>query len=475
MPASPIETPPSPPRIFRPPSPPRPEGPLGPLAFLYGMWRNPLSTWSRQSFELPFIQAEGVMGRVAVLNEPAAIKRVFVDNVANYRKDALQLRVLQPGLGHGLLTAEGDEWKAQRRALAPLFTPRLVDSFEPAMVECATWLDERWAPLRDGRRLDVSAEMSRVTLEVLQRTIFPAGLKRDPADFARAMSRYFDSIGQIHPFDAMGLPAWTPRIGKRDTKRELAFFAEAIAAIVGERRASMTREGAAPTRDLLGMLLAARDPQTGEGLGEHEINANILTFIGAGHETTAAALTWSLDLLSQRPEWRREVEVEVDDVLGEGLRSPVPVDKLTKTQATFEEALRLYPPAATLSREAIGPDTIGDRAIRAGDTVIVSPWVVQRHKLLWERPDEFLPERFMPGEREKIDRYAYIPFGAGPRVCIGMGFAMREAIILLASILRGHRFDPAPGHKVEPVQRITTRPKGGMPMIARRRVANERA
>ena len=452
----------------RPPAPPRPEGPLNPLAFLYGLWRNPLSTWSRQSFELPFVQAEGVLGRVAVLNEPAAIRHVLVDNVANYRKDALQLRVLRPGLGNGLLTAEGDEWRAQRRALSPLFTPRLVDSFEPAIVDSANWLLDRWAELRDGRRVDVSAEMSRATLEVLQRTIFPAGLKRDPADFARAMSRYFESIGQIHPFDAMGLPDWAPRIGKRDTRRELAFFGEAIAAIVGERREKAESEGA-PPRDLLGLLLAARDPQTGEGLGEAEINANILTFIGAGHETTAGGLTWSLFLLSLRPDWRAEVEAEVDAVFADGVASPVAFDQLVKTRATFEEALRLYPPAPTLSREAIADDRIGERVVRAGDTVIVSPWVLHRHALLWDRPDDFLPERFLPGAREKIDRFQYLPFGAGPRVCIGMGFAMREGVVLLAAIARRFRFDPAPGVVFEPMQRVTTRPKGGMPMIARRR------
>jgi cytochrome P450 len=455
-------------RGFRPPSPPRPEGPIGPLSFLIGMWRNPLATWSRQSFELPFIQAEGVLGRIAVLNEPAAIKHVLVDNAANYRKDALQLRVLSPGLGNGLLTAEADEWRAQRRALAPLFTPRMVDIFGPAMNACAEWLVARWEPLREGRRLDVSAEMSRVTLEVLQRTIFPEGLARDPADFARAMSRYFDSIGQVHPFDILGLPKWAPRVGKANTKTELRFFSDAVTDLVAERRRTLEAsagEGRPAPRDLLGLLLTARDPQTGEGLSEEQINANIVTFIGAGHETTAGALTWSLYLLSQHPEWRAEVEAEVDAELANGLAAPGALDRLVKTRATFEEALRLYPPAATLSREAIAPDVISGRRIRAGDTVIISPWVLHRHKLLWTRPDEFAPERFMPGAREAIDRFAYLPFGAGPRVCIGMGFAMREGVTILASVVKRFRLDHAPGHDVTPRQRITVRPQGGMPMI----------
>ena len=458
------------PASFRPAAPARPDKPVGPIGFLMGMWTNPLATWSRQSFEMPVVRADGVMGKVTVISDPAAIRHVFVENVANYRKDALQLRVLSPGLGNGLLTAEGDEWRAQRRALAPLFTPRVVETFEPAMIECADWLTARWTPLREGRRLDVSAEMSRVTLEVLQRTIFPAGLKRDPSEFATAMSRYFDRIGQVHPFDVLGLPKWAPRVGKRDTSRELRFFAEATADLVAERRASLDEAPDAPRpRDLLGLLLTARDPQTGEGLSEAEINANILTFIGAGHETTAAGLTWALYLLSQRPEWRARVEAEIDEVLRDGFGAPDTIDRLVHVRATFEEALRLYPPAATLSREAIGPDEVVGHAIRAGETIVVSPWVLQRHRTLWERPDDFLPERFMPGARESIDRFAYLPFGAGPRVCIGMGFAMREGVILLASALRRFRLDLAPGHVVEPVQRITVRPRGGMPMILRHR------
>lgn len=450
---------------FRPASLPRPEGPIGPLSFLRGMWTNPLSTWSRQSFEFPFIQATGVMGPVTVLNDPVAIRRVLVDNVANYKKDALQLRVLSPGLGDGLLTAEGDDWRMQRRALAPLFTPRMVDAFEPAMRACAQWLVERWTPLREGRRLDISAEMSRVTLEVLQRTIFPAGLKRDPGDFARAMSRYFERLGQVHPFDVLGLPGWAPRIGKPDLTRELKFFGEAVNDIVGERRKSLEspRENTgAPPRDLLGLLLSARDPQTGAALSEAQINANILTFIGAGHETTAGALTWTLYLLSQYPEWLAMVEREVDAETGEGADG---LDRLPLARASFEEALRLYPPAATLSREAIAADELCGRPIRPGETVIISPWVLHRHKLLWDRPDDFVPERFLPGRRESIDRFAYLPFGAGPRVCIGMGFAMREGVTILATLLRHFRLELAPGHEVVPVQRITLRPRGGMPMI----------
>ena len=461
----------SPPALRGPrPCAPRPlETPPGPLGLMLGLWRNPVSTWTRRNFEWPIVESDGLLGRLMVVNDPAAIRHVLVDNAANYRKDALQLRVLRPGLGNGLLTAEGDEWRVQRRALAPLFTPRAVAGFLPAMLHSAAFLKARWLPLRDGRRIDVAHEMSRVTLDVLERTIFPQGLAREPAAFAEAMGAYFESIGRLHPFDILGAPAWLPRPGRRTPRRSLKFFGAAVEDIIAARRQWLSANPQrAATPDLLTQLLGARDPQTGEGLDEAAVRANILTFIGAGHETTANGLTWSLYLLALHPQWRDEVEREVDTVLA-GPVDEATLERLPRIRATIDEALRLYPPAASLSREAIGPDTIAGRHVRAGTTIIISPWVLHRHRQLWDRPEYFDPTRFMPGRRDSIDRFAYLPFGAGPRVCIGMGFAIQEAVILLAGILREFRLDPAPGHTVEPVQRITLRPNGGMPMILHKR------
>ena len=452
------------------PAAPRPrETPQGQLGLLLCLWRNPLTTWTRRSFEESVVQSESLLGSVTVVSDPSAIRHVLVDNVANYRKDKLQLRILRPGLGDGVFTAEGEDWRMQRRALAPLFTPRAVGEFLPAMADSAAWLEARWAPLRAGRRLDIANEMSRVTLDVLERTIFPQGLARDPAVFAQAMGTYFEAIGRMHPLDIIDAPDWAPRIGKRRPDASLRFFASAVDDIIAARRRWLEAqpEGDSP-RDLLTRLLAARDPQTGAGLDEASVRANVLTFIGAGHETTANGLTWSLYLLALHPEWRTLVEQEVDEALKDGV-SEAALPRLVRTRATFEEALRLYPPAASLSREAIGPDELAGRRVRAGATVVISPWVLHRHRKLWENPDYFDPTRFMPGQREKIDRFAYLPFGAGPRVCIGMGFALQEAVILLASIVKMARLDLAPGHKVEPVMRITLRPSGGMPMILHKR------
>ena len=228
-----------------------------------------------------------------------------------------------------------------------------------------------------------------------------------------------------------------------DVKRS-KFFDEAVEGIVERRRAAV-RGGAEPPRDLLTLLLAARDPETGDGLPEAKIRANIVTFINAGHETTANALTWTLYLLSRSPEWRERAEEEASSVFDP--ERPASLEGCTVLRAVLDEALRLYPPVAILSREAIRDDTILGHRVPAGTIVLISPYVLHRRRGLWDHPDAFDPSRFLGERRDHIDRFAYIPFGAGPRVCIGMAFAMQEGIVLLAHLLRAFRFDLVEGQR----------------------------
>jgi cytochrome P450 len=452
---------------WRPPAPLPRKAPLGPFATLYILRRNPIETWTQTHFEMPILIGPSVLGNVAVVSAPAGIRRVLVDNVANYRKDALQKRVLSPGLGDGLLTVEGEAWKTQRRVIAPLFTPRTVAAFAQPMGQAADALIARWQRMREGQKLDIQKEMARVTLDVLQRTIFSDGLGREPEEFMAALTRYFESIGQLDPFDLLDMPAWLPRLSHARSRGALTFFADAVDAIVARRKERQEAGAEADPRDLLSLLLGAQDPETGTGLSELEVRTNIITFIGAGHETTANTLTWTLYLLSQSEEWRERLASEADAVL-DG-RVETYADRLVETRAVVEEALRLYPPVAGLSREAIGHDDILGRRVRMGTLVMMVPWVIHRHRLLWDDPDGFDPRRFLPGAREKIDRFAYLPFGAGPRVCIGATFALQEAVIILAKIMHAFRLDHDESHVVRPVQRITLRPQGGMPMMLHKR------
>jgi cytochrome P450 len=453
---------------FHPPAPkPRTE-PLGTLAFLMEVRRNPLATWMEEHFEELVITGEGALGRLTVVNDPAVIRHVLLDNASNYRKDDLQIRILAPGLGRGLVTAEGEEWKLQRRTIAPLFTPRHVAGFFPPMVEAAERLVRRWQRRPDGRVVDAALEMTRITLDVLERTIFTTGVARDPDALGRAITRFFEGQGRVDPLDIFGFPDWVPRIGRLRTRPAIRFFDEMVGDLIGARKALIARGEAAP-RDLLTLLLEASDPETGKGLSDIEVRANIVTFIGAGHETTANALSWSLYLLSQDETARHRIEREVDEVLGKGTVEPHHLEQLVYTRAVIDEAIRLYPPAPYMSRAAINDDRIGNLEIPAGSIVAIAPYVLHRHKKLWDRPDVFRPERFLPEERGRIDRFAYLPFGAGPRVCIGASFSLQEAVIVLATIVRSVRLDLVPGHEVMPLQRITLRPRGGLPMRLTRR------
>jgi cytochrome P450 len=423
---------------------------------------NPLEAWTEAHFNEPIVMGGLPFVRVAVVSEPAAIRHVLLDNCHNYQKDWAQRRILSAGLGDGLLAAESSQWRNQRQILAPLFTPRAIGHFSTQMIDAANVLVERLSR-QQGRVVDVSVEMTRLSLEVLERTIFSDGLGGDTEDIRKGMKNYFDAIGQIDPFDVFGLPISMPRLGRIRARSSLRVFDRLIDEIISSRRLRMNGRGEQGPRDLLTLLLQAEDPKTGQRLSEAEIRSNVLTFIAAGHETTANCLTWAIFLLSQSAEWCERVRVEAESEL-DGDAGGL-ADRLVETRAVIDEANRLYPPITAISRAAMDADKLAGQIIKRGTMIVIAPFVLHRHRMLWSEPDQFDPSRFLPGEREKISRFSYLPFGAGPRVCIGSTFALQEAAIVLAAIVRNFKFDLLPGHKVWPVQRVSLRPKGGLPMI----------
>ncbi|WP_332693227.1 cytochrome P450 [Bosea sp. (in: a-proteobacteria)] len=458
----------------RPPAPVPGDRELSRLELLLRLRQNPLTIWRQRHFREPIVAGEGIFGYGVVLSDPVAIRHVLVENAANYRKDDLQRTILAPGLGEGLLTAEGEAWKRARRTLAPLFTPRAVAGLARRMQGPAEATAERMARRRHGRIVDVAQDMTRVTFDILAETMFSNAIAGGAEAFGKALTRYFETQGKIDPLDILGAPAWVPRLGRWMARPAISFFEAQVGTIIAERqklRARTPLGGGAP--DLLDALLAARDPETGTGLSEAEIGANIITFIGAGHETTANALTWSLYLLSQAPEIREALEAEVDAASDDLAAAALSGSGLALTRAVIEEAMRLYPPVPSLSRTALADDAVGGRCFIPKDAlVVISPYLLHRHETLWREPDRFRPERFLPGAREAIDRYAYLPFGAGPRVCIGQQFAMVEASIVLATLLRALRFEHT-GEAPMPVHHVTLRPRHGMPMRVTPRRAME--
>ncbi len=448
---------------FTPPAP-------VPLAKPLSRWRgaakllsDPLGMWTHRHFDEWVLGGKSLLGHITIVSDPASIRAFMVDRTANYVKDDLQLRVLKPSLGEGLFTAEGPAWKVQRRALAGLFTPRTVAGFATPMAAAAVALTDRWAR-RGGRGLlQVDREMTQVTLDGLDASIFSGGLGGDRAQVHDAQS-FVTAAGAIDPLDLFGAPAWIPRVSRLRAAPVRRYFDTLIDRLVADRRALIAADPAAAPRDLLTLLFEARDPETGEGLTPAVVRDNVLTFLGAGTETTSSALSWALYLLSQDHGARERIEAEVDAVLGQRMAGADDVAKLVWTRAVIDETLRLYPTAPLIQRMAVAEDTLHGVAIPPGSTVVYAPWVLHRHRKLWDRPAEFDPTRFLPGA-PPIDRFAYLPFGAGPRVCIGASFALQEAVVTLATIVQRCRLDLLPGATVMPEHRITLRPKGGLPML----------
>ncbi len=453
---------------YRPPAPvPQPKQ-LGLLRLLSTLKRNPLECWTQEHFEKPIVAAGLPFTRILLVHEPRAIKHVLLDNAANYRKDSIQRRVLSAGLGEGLLSAEGDQWRSQRRILAPVFARKTIMDFAPAMLQAAQALTARWRS-KDGQAIDIAAEASRLTLDVLERTIFSDGFGRDAEEIRDAMGVYFNTIGKIDPLDLIGLPPSVPRISHLRVRSTLRVFEAAIDQIIALRRQRMNETSSDAANDILTLLLAALDPDTGERMSEAEVRSNILTFIAAGHETTANTITWSLFLLSQSAEWRERVAAEACRELDGPIAGLA--DRLVETRAVIDEAIRLYPPIAAMSRVATGDDTLDAVPVKRGTMIVIAPYVLHRHQLYWRDPDGFDPNRFLGKAKTEIDRFTYIPFGAGARTCIGSAFALQEATLVLATVMRNFDLKLAPDKQVWPLLRVTLRPADGLQMIIKSKAA----
>lgn len=443
----------------RPPAPLPHARKLGPLGLYRALRSNAITVWRQEAFEEPIVADGGLLGAFVVLNDPDAIRRVFIDNAANYPKDRLQREKLGPALGSGLLTAEGEAWRLQRRTVAPLFQPQAVQAYLPVMAESVEAMLARWARA-GGAVHDVAAEMTALTYDIIARTVFSCEIETPAEVMAAAITDYFEALGRIDLWDVLPLPRWLPRPALIRAGGAVGVFREEVRRLLARRRARLA-EGRSLPDDLVTRLIEARDPESGAPLGDGVIHDNLVTFMGAGHETTANALVWSFFLLSEFPaaEARLAAEAQgLDAPTGEG------VARLRFTRMVLEEAMRLYPPVPFLSREALAPDRLGEVAVAAGTLVIVAPFVLHRHRRLWEEPDLFAPERFAPERRATIPRFAYLPFGAGPRICVGNTFALQEAVLVLAMVARRFRLRLAEGVTVAPVARMTLRPANGLPM-----------
>jgi unspecific monooxygenase len=422
-------------------------GALGMLQILRG---NALQMWGRRAYERP-AAVGSFLGRVQVLlNDPEAIGQVLVRNAANYRRPGISRRVLAPLLGDGLLLSEGAAWKHQRRTIAPLLAPR---SMPVLTSHVATAADECLARLADRTDVDLLPEMQRTALEIAGRSMFSVEMAEHGGPMRDLLMRFALQLARPSALDLL-LPPSLPSPQDRARRQFRREWTTLIGGIVDQRAQMPPADG---PRDLFDMLISARDPETGQGFSREQLCDQVATMILAGHETTALALFWSMALLAQAPLWQERVAAEAAaHPFGPGDASAV-LPALHATRAVVSEALRLYPPAFMITREAIQRDVANRTLVPRGATVMIAPWVLHRHSLLWDDPHAFDPHRFMP-DAPAPPRFAYLPFGAGPRICVAAQFAMAEAVLVLARLVGALHISSGDVGQIRPIGRVTTQP-----------------
>jgi cytochrome P450 len=432
---------------------------LSPLGHVQAMQRDALG------FMMRLREQYGDVARFRVfiwqsylLSHPDHVKHVLQDNNRNYHKGILY-QFLKPVVGEGLLTSEDNFWRRQRRIAQPAFHRKTVAGLASAMTEETDEMLSRWSGrARSGETFDLLADLMALTLEIVSRTMLSTDVASEAAAVRESVALLRDHVA-YRAFHIFTLPEGFPTPRNRRFARALATVDGIVYGMIEQRRS-----GEVNADDLLSMLLHATDEETGESMSDKQLRDEVMTIFLAGHETTANALAWTLSLLSQHPDVEERLADEVDRVLSGRTPEVADLPNLPYTKMVIEESLRLYPPAYAFARRALEEDEIAGYRIPKGGGVLVSPWVTHRHPAFWDEPERFDPERFSAERTASRPRYAYFPFGGGPRQCIGNEFALMESQLVLAMIAQRFRLRVAPGHTAEPEPLITLRPKGALPM-----------
>jgi cytochrome P450 len=399
--------------------------------------------------------------RSLFLAHPDHIKHVLQDNARNYVKGIViaKLKVL---IGEGLFTSEGDFWRRQRRLSQPAFHRDRLAGFATAMTETTAAMLDDWAPrARSGAPFDVAADMSALTLGIVGRALFSRVLDAEADEVGPALMETLAIVNE-RAIRFLPAPTWWPSRTNRRLRRAIAVLDRVVYDIIEARR----RTGEQP-RDPLAMLLLARDEETGAGMTDRQLRDEVMTFLLAGHETTAVALTWTWYLLDRNPDVAERLRAEVGAAIGTRTPTLEDLPRLRYVRMVVEEAMRLYPPVWGFMRQALGEDRVGGYRIPKNSVVTISPYVTHRHPAFWDDPERFDPERFRPERGNGRPRFAYLPFSGGPRLCIGNEFALMEAQLVVAMTVQRYRLHLVPGTRVEPESRLTLRPRGGLPMAVR--------
>ena len=431
---------------------------------LRAMISNPLDALPPEVFSQPIVFTKQ-RGRLNVyLTDPALIHETLVKNAEHLCKGDQVRRMLGPALGQGLLTADGAHWKWQRQSVAAAFRYDKLLDLQPAMIAAAEETKARWLR-QEGQVLDIGHEMMRTTFDIIVETMMSGGHGIDVARVERSISDYLDPSGWTFAFGMVGAPDWMPFPGRSKARAAVAFLRSSLANVIAQRRQDEVERN-----DLVSMLLNAVDPESGRRMTDEEIIDNLMTFITAGHETTALGLAWTLYLLANHPDIEDKVVQEINSVTGGGPVLSEHVSQLTYTRQVFSESMRLFPPAPIITRTAEREFTLRDHLIPAGTVFFVPIYAVHHAADLWPDPEKFDPDRFSPENTRSRHRYAYMPFGAGPRVCIGNAFALMEAVAVLAVLLQSFKLSNRSAKPPKPVMKVTLRPRPNLAMVGKRRL-----
>jgi cytochrome P450 len=437
---------------LRPPVPAAPEAPLSLRGFLRAVRTNALTIWPQSAYRQD-TTVRDFLGRINVLlNAPDAIHHVLVGNPGNYRRSPASIRILRPITGEGLLLSEGDDWKLQRRTVAPALAPRVMPMLA-RHIASTTETALRRLTEQAGQPMDLLAVMQRLALDIAGRSMFSLEMDQHGAAMRAMLTEFAAKYSQPRMLDML-LPPSIPTptdIGRGRFRRRWMGLIETILA------SRMADPPPDTPRDLFDLLRAARDPETGVGFSPAQLRDQVATLILAGHETTAVTLFWGLIMLAEAPEEQDWLAEEAAGATIEPETAHATAAALTRTRAVVNETLRLFPAAFTLVREAIAADRIGDLILPPRALVMIAPWVLHRHHALWSDPEMFRPARFMPDQPAPA-RFAFMPFGAGPRICVGAQFAMTEAVLVLAAVIGRFRITRVDTRPVLPVGIVTTQP-----------------
>lgn len=459
MPASATMNPPHADQLY-PPGITPPRRPLPIWRFLPTFLRNPLRALPEQVYREPIYAPPNLGGHLAWVTAPDLVERLLLSDHEAFPKSPVEERIFASVLGEGILTAEGTHWRWQRRIVAPLFRHQEIVAYVPAMARVADRLAGSWSAASGPRLRRIDIEMTDVTFDVLAATLFAGATAAEEGELKHHIGAYLEHTSWDLGFEMLRIPTWVWHPSKPAMRHHAYRLRTTI-----ENVLKRERKAGFPDGGLMAKLGLATDPESRSPMSDDLVASNLLTFAAAGHETTAKALTWALYLLAMSPAWQDRVAREARAIAGDAPIEAGHVDRLEITRRVLKETMRLYPPAPVMGRMTTNPVEIGGQRFDTGAMLIIPVWAIHRHQALWDDPNRFDPDRFLPEQEAKIRRAQFMPFGFGPRTCIGLSFAMIEAVVLLATFVRAMRFTVDCPLAPEPVSRVTLRPKGGMPLV----------